>query len=1004
MRITLPSVFVLFLASAVSAETVCLEAEAFRPSSEGWTVSTNRQARRASRASTLHGAAGPKNATASKPLTIRQPGRYRIWVRHIQVDRWRGPFRLAVVRNGKELAAKDFDLDFDENVESWHYRWDHFEADLPAGPITLTLSKHQNKNCVGYVRHVDCVLLTTDAKLVPNHLDYGPQTYVRATLGDAYQRPVYIHIFADHHRSPYYAHYHLSKAGAKPGLRPAKEFLMNRGERTPWCNITHMLYQDTGAILNVSSRYTYHEQAPRLQATFEFATAPDEKQIVRTIRADCRPGGMVLVMPPDLTTPENLARFKTDRDVAQQTGKIADAFEWPAIGKKPEQFPLFVSARIGGYSLEVDASVAEREWKTLDYFGFSNRSKSKIGGGIWYCKNDSYCQPDLERMRKRVEDRVAKFRASGQSVENVVFCRLMDEPTGQPSVLLARDPAYAEAFRAWLRKLAKTPADLLVADWQAVRPVDETNRDQFPALHYYTQKFRTRALGDFMATQRKIIEKAYGGTFPTVVNFSDGAVYNANFYSQGVDYFELLESADQNAIWGEDWANLASTYHCASFNVDLMRAAARRRGQTIGHYLIAYAGRKPWDIQLKAVSEVARGVKILENFFYGPSWGSHEGGPNWQSSAWYAKPETWRANSETVRAIGGAEDLLLPAMPNKAEVAILYSSSTDIWTLKANHAYGFERMHTWLALAHAQVPVDILSEKDVEEDLLAGYKVCYLSGPNLSRAAAAKLADWIRRGGILWLTAGAAARDEFNRPLQVLNDVLPADRKAAATTQPHLYAGKFLHMLKPQDRVTVGKTVMEVLSVKEPLAPRPGSEVLGTYQDGSAALVRGKSGSGAVYCAGFLPSLSYIKTAQTARRELAEKIQEAEASQSELTAEEAAEAELLERSYNPWRYPAEVRQVLLRPVHQAGVEPPLRCSVPLIDAVYMPCAEGIIIPLANYTLRPLDRVSLQVRVSRPVRRIESVRQGELRFTRRGEQAVEFILPLEAIDFVKVYYQ
>jgi len=78
-----------------------------------------------------------------------------------------------------------------------------------------------------------------------------------------------------------------------------------------------------------------------------------------------------------------------------------------------------------------------------------------------------------------------------------------------------------------------------------------------------------------MATQRKIAEEAYGGTFPVLANFSDGAVYAGNFYAQGVDYFELLDSPDQNAIWGEDWSNGASTYQCASFNVDLMRAAAR---------------------------------------------------------------------------------------------------------------------------------------------------------------------------------------------------------------------------------------------------------------------------------------------------------------------------------------------------------------------------------------------------------------------------------------------
>ena len=107
-----------------------------------------------------------------------------------------------------------------------------------------------------------------------------------------------------------------------------------------------------------------------------------------------------------------------------------------------------------------------------------------------------------------------------------------------------------------------------------------------------------------------------------------------------------------------------------------------------------------------------------------------------------------------------------------------------------NLAYGFDRMHTWLALAHAQIPVDILSERDVTDGELARYKVCYLSGPNLTRAAAAKLRAWVEAGGTLWITAGAASRDEFNsfnRPLDELSSLLAAHREAAATLESFQY-------------------------------------------------------------------------------------------------------------------------------------------------------------------------------------------------------------------------
>jgi len=52
------------------------------------------------------------------------------------------------------------------------------------------VAKHEEKNCVGYVRHVGCLLLTTDDKLMQDHVPYGPQTLVRVTIGAGYDRPI----------------------------------------------------------------------------------------------------------------------------------------------------------------------------------------------------------------------------------------------------------------------------------------------------------------------------------------------------------------------------------------------------------------------------------------------------------------------------------------------------------------------------------------------------------------------------------------------------------------------------------------------------------------------------------------------------------------------------------------------------------------------------------------------------------------------------------------------
>jgi len=1026
IRLVLILAFFSISVSLASSETIFVEAESFNSTSKGWSVVKGRNTKKASALTALHGASGDPKATANKMITIKESGSYRIWVRYIYSSSRRGSFRLAMLKDSKELAGKDFDLDVRPKARNWSYVWDSFDVDLSAGILDMQLSKYQNKNCSGYVRYVDCILITTDKDLTPSHVPYGNQTYLRVTMGDIYEQPVYVHIFADHYRWPWYGHYSLSRSGTSYGYKtPDKDQKLLASEQTPWCNITPMLYQDSGAILNITIRHTYHKKASRMKARFEFASDTNEASIVRTMDVESEPNGLVVVVPPDLIvndnsdqqkrnremdveststgivvaalpTQSNRNQLKRDLEFAEETGRIADAFPWPTIGKIPEKFPFFVKASVGGYCTPVDKAIDDREWKTLDYFGFSNKTKTHIGGGIWYMKEKSYCRPDIERMKIRAVARAETFAKTGKKAKDIAYCILMDEPTGQSADFMVKDEAYHEAFRAWVKKLGKSPRELLVADWNAVKPVSASERDKYPGLHYFTQRFRTRALGAFLATQREIIEDTYDHTFPIVVNFSDGATYTANFYSQGVDYFELLSDDGQNAIWGEDWANNSSSYQCGAYNVDLMRAAARFGKQTIGHYIIAHAGRKSWDIKLKTVGEVARGAKILMSYFYGVNWGAHTHG-------WYGTPSVWRANAEIIREIGGAEDLLLPAMPKPAKTAILYSSSSDIWMMGRNNAYGFERMNTWMALAHAQIPVDFLSERYIEEGMLEKYQVCYLSGQNLTRTAAERVKIWVENGGTLFLTAGAASRDEFNQPLDILTSIIPAKREEKIKLQPFLSSGKFLYALHPKGEVAVGKTKIDVLSAKQMLVPRTGADVLATFKDGTPAFVYGRAGKGGVYCAGFLPALDYVRKALVARQKTVKAKEKADKDGIALSPVQKRSFAILNRSSNPWEYPDDVRAFILTPVRATGINPQLTCSAPLVDAVVMTCKEGVVIPLANNRLEPIEKVDFIFRPDRLVDRIETIYHGKIKFIRKGN-AILFSIPLDCTDFIKIYYQ
>ena len=961
----------LLLPSLLCAGEYFVEAESF----SGWSVLEGPIAREASGLKMLGGANGAPKGVATATVQVKDAGRYHIWVRYSSHPKWRGPFHLTALAGTREVSDALFDAAFEGHNSRDKMTWRSFEADLPEGEVTLRLSKHENKNSPGISRMVDCVLLTMNPETKPDHLNYGAQTFVRVTLGDGYEKPAYIHIFADHYHADWYAHWSLGRSGPVQGIQVKKTDYLSSGEATPWCNLTPTIYQDSGATLYFTARHAYTDHAPRLKARIDFATSPDEKSIVRSYEIDNAPGTVAIYTPPNLVTEENKALLKRDIEIAEDIGKLADLHTWPTHGKKPEKFPFFVTATIQQGWNKFDARVTQREEKTLGYFGFNECHHSHIGGA-WHMKDKSYCLPDLDKMRAEFQREAAAFKEAGGKAENIVFCELTDEPTGQPLDLAATMPSYTEPFQKWLKSKKLTSADLLVKGWEDVRIVTPARRADFPALYYWSQLFRTRALGDFMAVQGKMAHEAYGGEFPVLANFSDGAVYGANFCIQGVDYFELLDSDDQNAIWGEDWSNGASSYQCASFNVDLMRGAARERGQKIAHHLVAHARRKPWDVKLKATSEAARGVKIFNNFCYGPTWASHEGGPYFKSHLWHSKPESWTANASITREIGAAEELLLPAMPAPAQVALLYSTASDVWTVDENFAFGFDRMHTWMALSHAQMPVDVVAERQIERGMLDGYQVCYLSGPNLTRAAAVKLKAWVQAGGKIFLTAGAAMKDEYNRPLDVLDDLLPAQRGDLTTLQKFQASGRYLNTLQPKDTVTWRTGNAEVLSVKQTLTAKSGAETLATFNDHSAAIVRKNN----ITVCGFLPALSYIKTALDRRQ-----------------AAEEAKHPLTERSYNPWDFPADVRDLILMPA--AGISRPVECSHALVDAVFMPSENGIVIPLANYTLEPISKLTLRVPSAKKIARAESAVHGKLEYKPDGR--IE--LPLENNDFVMLFY-
>lgn len=830
------------------------------------------------------------------------------------------------------------------------------------------------------------------------------QTWIKITLGTGYQTPMQFHVYATLYRAPYYAHYGLAKDGlvAAPASVPQKALLSN-GESTAWCNISEIVKSERGARLAIYPVDSRGNRAKHFDGTVEFATKPDQGAVVKHYDVHYDASTFNVLVPPNLDSKENIEKLRSDLDSANYYGAIADKYDWLKAGKKPVNFPFFFSTQISPD--QTDSKVMDRELKTLSYFGFNGvatndkwgyRNKYIYGPGR---PKSTYDAEDWEAQKKSAAANYKTYSAAGVKTPDIVFAMLMDEPFGETLAKLSMDEASIAGFRAWIKSKNLTPADLLVSSWDDVKPVNYDQKDNFPALFYYSQKYRTVTLGNYMAMQAKLIREQWKGNFPIVSNFSDGAIAAANFYAQGVDYFTLLHDTDQNAIWSEDWGNFSATYQDSSFNVELMRAAARKNKQIMGEYLIVYHGRSGMDIRLKAVSEVARGVKIFKSFDYGPQWADYE------TDVLQSNPAAWRGQAAAIHEIGAVEDELLPAMPKKAQVALIYSSSADIWNDGKDWATGFERMQTWLALAHAQIPVDVVGEDDVASGDLASYKMCYLSDANLTAAAAQKLSDWVKAGGTLIMTAGAGERDQFNRPLNTLNALLPYKRNPVEILQSYYGgSGSKVALLKPQGTVIAGNVKINVLAQKQTFNDvkiANGTTIKSTFADGTPAEIRSVAGKGIIISKGYLPALDYIRTALIAKNGVADLSKKFANNTGIPTPEDALSLDKNAKSYNPWEYPAGVRDAIIQPVKDAKVDLPIICSVPLVDAVYMTSAKGIVIPLANYTLQPIKKMTLDIEVDKPFHEVRSVYQGVLPFQKISKTRIRITLPLECTDFITI---
>lgn len=456
-------------------------------------------------------------------------------------------------------------------------------------------------------------------------------------------------------------------------------------------------------------------------------------------------------------------------------------------------------------------------------------------------------------------------------------------------------PHCKRGFHAYLEEQALTPADFGDADWSTIAPLMLWNNDpdsptpwlenrRDAMLAYWTRRFNCHSSASMFdelrhaaraenAKKRATLEA--GDTESEVARqpwHYPGAMRGNSFLMKGhsLDFFNFYRVAD-NAFIYETSNRDARVWSWDSYLCDVGRVVTAHPDmaqELFGVYVKPHRGA---GFQ-RGLSAVSRGTRYINWYTYGPP---------------YAKGDCWGQKPEIVDAVGRANRLIAEAehvlyggeWAEPARIAVVKPRASEIWMHLTRHAPAWtasweNAKWVYIALTHAHLPVDPIDQIMIREDDLSGYDVIYVNGPNLERAAAKRLAEWVEAGGTLVTMGYGLARDEYNEPLDFMQPVLGLTERPEPemwhTTK--LYGATSLHRYDDESRIAepASPAAAEVegtgivdgefaLTVgREVLQPVPSAEVLANYGDGGAAMIRHRCGKGQVYVGGFFAGLEYV--------------------------------------------------------------------------------------------------------------------------------------------------
>lgn len=613
-------------------------------------------------------------------------------------------------------------------------------------------------------------------------------------------------------------------------------------------------------------------------------------------------------------------------------------------------------------------------------------------------------KPDRETIfRDFAAGQIGKALTDGWNREEIAFWVTSDEPGWYYPATYKQfneNPIAIADFKKYLQERGLKPAELGLSDWSELRLIGRKEHSDLPSrrLFYWSNRFIPWASSRFFSEVARAYEAELGEGVPVMVNFNN---FLGRFYQPGPvgnnkdkqnpnaamgqhDWMEFGRLRGSTCVATEDWFGDASAPQW-SFYATRLRSASEFSNVGFGALVIPrVSGQRPEGMAQKLLALVGQGAKTIKFFTFGPEY-------NFPGNCYSYNRDVYKPLSLGMGIVGKAEELLYPGKMRKPGVAILIPQSSQLWDLEDQQvakglldvtnshmfnrhmAYMSETFGLHLALQHSAIPVQAIDEDSCAGDELKHYKVIYITAPDLPKASAAGLINWVRDGGVLVMTAGSCVADRYHQPTTTLLEAAGVEPQTAVRPlHSSLNSIRKGPLVKIGDSETSSYGEHELLKAKD-------VEIRETFDDGSPAITCRKVGRGAIYRFANYPGLSYWRSATRQTGGLPSGFA------------------------GPWR------DAIAEPVRDAKVKLHVRLDRPLIEAPVLHSDKGVAVTLLNWSGQSQTDVEVTLRSDRRPIKVESARHGKLSMKTDSTDKPEFKfatsvhVDLADVDVLSFYY-